>query len=66
MGCAVPVRQQIAKINARPIADWLAQSAVDRLNHRPRKVLGFRTPFEVFFGKTVRYTKSPLGVVLRN
>lgn len=32
------------------------QWAVDRLNHRPRKVLGFRTPFEVFFEKTVRYT----------
>ena len=42
------------------------QWAVDRLNHRPRKVLGFRIPFEVFFGKTVRYTKSPLGVALRN
>ena len=42
------------------------QCAVDRLNHRPRKVLGFRTPFEVFFGKTVRYTKSPSGVALRN
>lgn len=42
------------------------QWAVDRLNHRPRKVLGFRTPFEVFFGKTVRYTKSPVGVALRN
>jgi len=23
------------------------QWAVDRFNHRPRKVLGFRTPFEV-------------------
>jgi transposase, IS30 family len=42
------------------------QWAVDRLNHRPRKVLGFRTPFEVFFEKAVRYTKSPLGVALRN
>lgn len=30
------------------------QWAVDRLNHRSKKVLGFRTPFEVFFGKTVR------------
>lgn len=40
--------------------------AVGRLNHRPRKVLGFRTPFEVFFGKTVRYTKPPLNVALRN
>lgn len=42
------------------------QWAVDRLNHRPRKVLGFRTPFEVFFGKTVRYTRPPLNVALRN
>ncbi|MBS0172755.1 MAG: IS30 family transposase, partial [Nitrospira sp.] len=42
------------------------QWAVDRLNHRPRKVLGFRTPFEIFFGKTVRYTKSPLSVALQN
>ena len=39
--------------------------AVDRLNHRPRKVLGYRTPFEVFFGRKVRYTKVPSGVALR-
>jgi IS30 family transposase len=26
------------------------QYAVDRLNHRPRKVLDFKTPYEVFFG----------------
>lgn len=42
------------------------QWAVNRLNHRPRKVLGFRTPFEVFFGKTVRYTQSSLGVALQS
>ena len=41
------------------------QWAVDRINHRPRKVLGFRTPFEVYFGKSVRYTKPPSGVALR-
>lgn len=41
------------------------QTAVTALNHRPRKTLGFRSPFEVFFGKTVRYTKPPLGVALR-
>ena len=41
------------------------QWAVDRLNHRPRKVLGHRTPFEVFFGKSVRYIKPPSGVALR-
>jgi len=42
------------------------QWAVNRLNHRLRKVLGFRTPFEIFFGKAVRYTQSPSGVALRN
>ena len=42
------------------------QYAVDRLNHRPRKVLDFKTPFEIFFGKTMRYTKSTLTVALLN
>ena len=48
------------------ISQEQVQYAVDRLNHRPRKVLDFKTPFEVFFGKTMRYTKSPLTVALRN
>jgi hypothetical protein len=26
------------------------QEAVERINHRPRKLLGFRTSHEVFFG----------------
>jgi len=26
-------------------------------DHRPRKVLGFRSPHEVFFGVKMRYTK---------
>jgi len=39
---------------------------VDRLNHRPRKVLGFRTPHEVFFGVEVLYTKQPQAVALLN
>lgn len=47
------------------VTEEQVQWAVDRLNHRPRKVLGFRTPFEVFFGKTVRHTKLPLSVALR-
>lgn len=48
------------------ISQEQVQYAVDRLNHRPRKVLDFKTPFEVFFGKTMRYTKSTLTVALRN
>ena len=35
------------------------EHAMDRLNHRPRKTLGFRTPYEVFFS-----TKTPLTVAL--
>ena len=31
------------------ITDEQVQMAVHRLNHRPQKVLGFRTPNEVFF-----------------
>lgn len=40
-------------------------AAVDKLNQRPRKVLGFRIPYEVFFGVEMRYTKQPLAVALR-
>lgn len=40
-------------------------AAVEKLNHRPRKVLGFRTPHEVFFGVEIRYTKQPSAVALR-
>ena len=36
------------------------QSAADRLNNRPRKKLGFRTPHEVFFEVTER-TAVALG-----
>ena len=35
------------------------KQAMDRLNHRPRKTLGFRTPYEVFFS-----TLTPLTVAL--
>jgi len=46
------------------ITEEQVQEAVERINHRPRKVLGFRTPHEVFFGVEVRYTKQPLVVAL--
>lgn len=48
------------------VTDDQVQLAVDSLNHRPRKIMGFKTPFEVFFGKTIRYTASPLEVALRS
>jgi transposase, IS30 family len=47
------------------VTDEQVQQAVDRLNHRPRKVLGFRSPHEVYFGVKMRYTKPPLVVALR-
>ena len=47
------------------ITEEQVQEAVERINHRPRKVLGFRTPHEVFFGVELCYTKQPLAVALR-
>lgn len=47
------------------VTDDQVRAAVERLNHRPRKVLGFKTPFEVFWGKTRRYTALPQEVALR-
>jgi IS30 family transposase len=47
------------------LSEEQVRQAVDRLNHRPRKVLGFRSPHEVLFGVEMRYTKPPLAVALR-
>jgi transposase, IS30 family len=47
------------------ITDEQVRYAVDRLNHRPRKVLGYRTPHEVLFNVELRYTKTPRAVALR-
>jgi IS30 family transposase len=60
------LRQYFPKgMDLTEITDEQVQMAVDRLNHRPRKVLGFRTPHEVFFGVEMCYTKPPLAVALR-
>lgn len=47
------------------ITEEHVQEAVERINHRPRKVLGFRSAHEVFFGVEISYTKQPLAVALR-
>jgi len=61
------LRQYFPKgIDLTKITDEQVQIAVDRLNHRPRKVLGFRTPHEIFFGVEVSYTKQLLAVALLN
>jgi IS30 family transposase len=47
------IRQYIPKgddIDALP--DWTAQALEETLNYRPRRILGFRTPHEVFYRTT--------------
>lgn len=46
-----PKKRSLAKVTRQEIA-----RATDRLNHRPRKCLGYRTPYEVFFGKKTLLT----------
>ena len=61
------IRQYFPKgMDLSDIAEEHVQWAVERLNHRPRKVLGYRTPHEVFFGVEINYTKQTLAVALRN
>ena len=38
------------------LPDWAAAAVEDTLNFRPRKTLGYRTPYEVLFNKRVRLT----------
>lgn len=56
-----PKRMDLSNISEEQV-----QRAVDRLNHRPRKVLGYRSPHEVFFATKVNYTKPPLAVALQS
>lgn len=49
-----PKGRELTAISKEEIAH-----ATDRLNHRPRKTLGFRSPYEVFFS-----IKTPLTVAL--
>ena len=49
----------------KTVTEEKVQAAVTALNHRPRKTLGFRSPFEVFFDKEMRYTASAQVVALR-
>lgn len=53
------------KMDLRKVTEEELQKAVNELNHRPRKCLGFKTPYEVFYGKTVRYVASTAAVALQ-
>jgi transposase, IS30 family len=47
------IRQYFPKNrDLRTVTEHEIQKAMDRLNNRPRKCLGYRTPNEVFFGKS--------------
>ncbi|PLX74679.1 MAG: IS30 family transposase, partial [Desulfuromonas sp.] len=47
------IRQYFPKHrDLRTVTDEEIQKTMDRLNNRPRKCLGYRTPNEVFFGKS--------------
>jgi len=46
------------KTNFHNVSHKQLQAAVDKLNHRPRKCLGYRTPFEVFYNKDILPLKS--------
>jgi IS30 family transposase len=37
------------------------QQAVDNINHRPRKTLGYKSAYEVFFKVSLRYTDIPVA-----
>ena len=47
------------KTNLLKVTQDQVNDAVYRLNHRPRKCLGYRTPHEVFYGLEMRPIKLP-------
>ncbi len=47
------------KTNLLKVTQDQVNEAVYRLNHRPRKCLGYRTPHEVFYGLEMRPIKLP-------
>ena len=44
--------------NLLTVSDEEVDQAVNRLNHRPRKSLGYKSPYEVFYKTKLSYTKS--------
>lgn len=51
------VRQYFPKkTNFSTISDDAVKQVMEKLNHRPRKTLGYKTPDEVFFGESIALT----------
>ena len=56
------IRQYFPKDrDLRTVTTREIEKAMDKLNHRPRKSLGYRTPYEVFFN-----TRTSLTVALQS
>ncbi len=41
------------------VTQYEVEQTMDKLNHRPRKSLGYRTPYEVFFNTMTSLTVAP-------
>jgi IS30 family transposase len=48
-----PKSQELESVDSAKLRDALC-----RMNHRPKKILGFKTPYEVFFGESIRYADA--------
>jgi len=56
------VRQDLPKTRwLDTVTDEELDLIMHRLNHRPRKTLGYRTPYEVFFNTQTQLTEVALG-----
>jgi transposase, IS30 family len=56
----VPKRSDIGRLPG-----WAPRALEDTLNHRPRKVLGYRTPHEVFFRTSMELMKPAMHFGLK-
>ena len=55
------IRQYVPKgTDIRSLPDFATEALEETLNFRPRKILGFKTPHEVFFNQSVRLTGKAL------
>lgn len=53
------LRQYFPKeTNLKNVSQETLQTAIDKLNHRPRKCLGYKTPYEVFYNMDILPLKS--------
>lgn len=52
-------------MSLRKVTQTELQEAVEQMNHRPRKCLGYRTPYEVFFNRPSSWNNPLPAVALR-